>query len=103
MKKKRNLIVFGTRVCVTAQHREMLGQVLTFSEIEHDLPTFDKKSPFSEEINRCVIGVVSDIIHFAPTNTSTENLLLDNIKQDNIVFVVNTANGLLNLDIKKVE
>lgn len=57
--KKRNLIVFGTRpeaikmaplvkefqkhtdryetkVCVTAQHREMLDQVLDFFEIEPD-------------------------------------------------------------------
>ena len=157
--KKKNLIIFGTRpkaikmtplvkaflkntafdtkVCVTAQHREMLDQVLEFFEITPDydldlmkagqnlygltadiitglepvleefkrdyvyvhgdttttmaasiaafysgakichveagLLTFNKKSPFPEEINRTVTGHIANF-HFAPIQTSFDNL-----------------------------
>jgi UDP-N-acetylglucosamine 2-epimerase (non-hydrolysing) len=124
---------FDTRVCVTAQHREMLDQVLSFFEIvpDHDLDlmqpgqnlysltaaivtglkpvledrkpdyvfvhgdttttmatslaafysgatichveaglrTYNMQSPFPEEMNRCVTGVVAGI-HFAPTENA---------------------------------
>ena len=48
--------LFDTRVCVTAQHREMLDQVLVFFEItpEHDL---DLMKP-----NQNLYSLTSDII-----------------------------------------
>ncbi len=176
MMKKKNLIVFGTRpeaikmaplikefqkyeafetkVCVTAQHREMLDQVLDFFEIKPDydldlmkpnqnlytltsdiilglkpiledfkpdyvyvhgdtsttmatsiaafyggakvchveagLRTHNKYSPFPEEMNRQVTGRIADI-HFAPTITSKENLLLENIVESSILITGNTV------------
>ena len=177
MNKKKNLVVFGTRpeaikmaplvkefqknieefetkVCVTAQHREMLDQVLQFFEITPDydldlmqpgqnlygltaiiitslrtvledfqpdlvyvhgdttttmagsiaafyngtkvcnveagLRTHNKWSPFPEEMNRQVTGRISDY-HFAPTNTSKENLLKDNVVESTILVTGNTV------------
>lgn len=175
--KKKNLLVFGTRpeaikmaplvkelkknhqdfetkVCVTAQHREMLDQVLDFFEIVPDydldlmkpnqnlhqltadiitelktvleeyqphyvfvhgdttttmataiasfysgakvchieagLRTWNKNSPFPEEMNRQITGRITDY-HFAPTQQSKENLLLENIKESNINVTGNTV------------
>lgn len=175
--KKKNLIIFGTRpeaikmaplvklflkhsnefetrVCITAQHREMLDQVLEFFNIVPDydldlmkpnqnlysltssiitglkpvledfnpdfvyvhgdttttmsasiaafysgakvchveagLRTFNKRSPFPEEINRGITGRVTDY-HFAPTTTSKVNLLNENIKASHIVVTGNTV------------
>lgn len=186
--KKKNLIVFGTRpeaikmaplikefkrhgqefvtkVCVTAQHREMLDQVLDFFEITPDydldlmkpnqdlfsltgdilinlkpvlqefspdfvyvhgdttttmaasvasfysgskvchveagLRTFDKYSPFPEEVNRSVTAVVSSV-HFAPTKTSKNNLLLENKKENEILVTGNTVIDALEFSVEKV-
>ena len=156
---------FETKVCITAQHREMLDQVLSFFEIKPDydlnlmkpnqnlygltadiilnlkevleefepdyvyvhgdttttmatsiaafysgsrvchveagLRTFNKKSPFPEEMNRCVTGVVSDI-HFAPTETSKENLLKENKPSDSVVVTGNTVIDALKISVAKV-
>lgn len=156
---------FETKVCVTAQHREMLDQVLSFFEIVPDydldlmrpnqnlytltadiitqlkdvleefspdfvyvhgdttttmasslaafyagakichieagLRTFNMQSPFPEEMNRSVAGVISDI-HFAPTKTSEENLLRENKKKDSILVTGNTVIDALEFSVSKV-
>ena len=186
--KKKNLIIFGTRpeaikmaplvkeflkhkdifetkVCITAQHREMLDQVLSFFEIVPDfdldlmkpnqnlytltsdiitelkpiledfkpdyvyvhgdtttsmaaslaafysgakvchveagLRTHNMQSPFPEEMNRCVTGVIADI-HFSPTETSKNNLLVENKKADNIIVTGNTVIDALLYSVEKV-
>lgn len=184
---KKNLIVFGTRpeaikmaplvkafksnsefitkVCITAQHREMLDQVLSFFEITPDydldlmkpnqnlysltsdiiislkpvleefqpdfvyvhgdttttmaagiaafysgakvchveagLRTFNKRSPFPEEVNRSIVGSVADF-HFSPTIVSRENLLNENISKENILVTGNTVIDALNFSTNKV-
>lgn len=186
--KKKNLIIFGTRpeaikmaplvkefqkhnddfdtkVCITAQHREMLDQVLSFFEIipdydldlmkpnqnlytltsdiitnlklvleeykpdyvyvhgdttttmaaslaafysgakvchvEAGLRTFDMQSPFPEEMNRSVTGVISNL-HFAPTITSKKNLLRENKKEESIIITGNTVIDALFFSTNKV-
>ena len=188
MSKIKNLIVFGTRpeaikmaplvkefqkhpnkfetkVCITAQHREMLDQVLSFFEIISDydlnlmkpnqnlygltadiiqnlkpileefkpdfvyvhgdttttmassiaafysgakvchveagLRTFNMQSPFPEEMNRCVTGVVSDI-HFSPTETSKQNLINENKPAESIIITGNTVIDALQFSVDKV-
>lgn len=185
---KRNLIIFGTRpeaikmaplvkeflkhsdtfetkVCITAQHREMLDQVLSFFEITPDydlnlmkpnqnlysltadiitglkpiledfkpdfvyvhgdttttmassiaafysgakvchveagLRTFNKRSPFPEEVNRSIAGSVADY-HFSPTTTSQQNLLNENVSQENIIVTGNTVIDALQFSSNKV-
>lgn len=187
--KKKNLIIFGTRpeaikmaplvkafqvkhgdfetrVCITAQHREMLDQVLSFFEIipdydldlmkpnqnlysltadiitglkpiledfspdyvyvhgdttttmaasiaafysgakvchvEAGLRTFNKLSPFPEEVNRSIAGSVSDY-HFAPTKVSKQNLLNENVVDENILITGNTVIDALQFSANKVK
>ena len=157
--------VFETKVCVTAQHREMLDQVLDFFEIKPDydldlmkpgqnlygltadiitnlkpvlegfdpdyvfvhgdttttmaasiasfysgakvchveagLRTHNKLSPFPEEINRQITGRVCDF-HFAPTTTSKENLIKENIQEDTILVTGNTVIDALLDSVERV-
>ena len=151
---KKHQTLFNTKVCVTAQHREMLDQVLDFFDISSDydlnlmkpgqnlygltadiitnmksvledfqpeyvfvhgdttttmagsiaafysgakvchieagLRTYNKLSPFPEEINRQITGRVCDY-HFAPTKTSKNNLLKENINEQSICVTGNTV------------
>ena len=156
---------FETKVCVTAQHREMLDQVLDFFEITPDydldlmkpgqnlynltatiieslkpileefspdyvfvhgdttttmagaiasfysgakvchveagLRTNNKLSPYPEEINRQITGRICDY-HFAPTETSKNNLLKENISEDTILVTGNTVIDALLNSVEKV-
>ena len=156
---------FETKVCITAQHREMLDQVLSFFEIipdydlnlmkpdqnlysltadiitnlkpvletfkpdyvyvhgdtttmmassiaafysgakvchiEAGLRTFDKRSPFPEEVNRGIAASVCDY-HFAPTMTSKQNLLQENINEDTVLVTGNTVIDALQHSVERV-
>ncbi|MBO8132225.1 MAG: UDP-N-acetylglucosamine 2-epimerase (non-hydrolyzing) [Candidatus Marinimicrobia bacterium] len=59
------------------------------AHVEAGLRSFNKYSPFPEEINRVLISHLADI-HFAPTKKAKENLLREGIK-DNIYIVGNTV------------
>jgi UDP-N-acetylglucosamine 2-epimerase (non-hydrolysing) len=58
--------------------------------VEAGLRTFDKYSPFPEEVNRRIIGVVADV-HFAPTELARRNLLDENTPAERIVVTGNTG------------
>ncbi len=156
---------FNTKVCITAQHREMLDQVLSFFNIKPDydldlmkpgqnlysltasiienlkqvleefvpdyifvhgdttttmaasiasfysgsklchveagLRTNNKSSPYPEEINRQITGRICDY-HFAPTETSKNNLLKENITQDSILVTGNTVIDSLLKSVEKI-
>ena len=67
--------------------------------VEAGLRTFNLKSPFPEEMNRSVIGVLSNI-HFAPTSTARQNLIKENKK--NIIVTGNTVIDALLFSVDKV-
>ena len=162
---KKHSDYFNTKICVTAQHREMLDQVLDFFEIKPDydlnlmkpkqnlygltatiieslkpvledfkpdyvfvhgdttttmagsiasfycgakvchveagLRTNNKLSPFPEEINRQITGRICDY-HFAPTKTSKNNLLKENISENSILVTGNTVIDALLKSVEKV-
>jgi UDP-N-acetylglucosamine 2-epimerase (non-hydrolysing) len=58
--------------------------------VEAGLRTHNKYSPFPEEINRQITGCIADV-HFAPTSTSKNNLLKENIPETNIIVTSNTV------------
>jgi UDP-N-acetylglucosamine 2-epimerase (non-hydrolysing) len=188
MKKKKIMLVFGTRpeaikmapvylmlkrfpdefdvqLCITAQHRSMLDQVLDvfkiipdidlnimkpgqdlfdlttavlsemkavikeftpdlvmvhgdtttslaaamaayylnvkIGHIEAGLRTNNIYSPFPEEFNRQVVSKISNW-HFAPTNQSRENLLIEKIPEDTIFVTGNTVIDSLNLALQQI-
>jgi len=158
--------VFHLKVCVTAQHREMLDQVLELFEITPDydldimkpgqdlydvtsnvllgmknvltdfspevvfvhgdtsttfaaslaafyqqikvahveagLRTGDIYSPWPEEANRQLTTQLT-AYHFAPTQTSKDNLLKENVKRQNIVVTGNTVIDALFLALDKIK
>ena len=162
---KKNDKYFVTKICVTAQHREMLDQVLDFFDIqpnydlnlmqpgqnlytltatiieslklileefmpdyvfvhgdttttmassiasfyagskvchvEAGLRTYNKFSPFPEEINRQITSRISEY-HFAPTQTSKNNLLKENISENKILVTGNTVIDALLQSVEKV-
>lgn len=69
--------------------------------IEAGLRTWNKWSPFPEEINRQITGRLADI-HFAPTSKSKQNLLLENVAEKEIVITGNTVIDALQYSVKKV-
>jgi len=163
---QKNSDLFEVKVCVTAQHREMLDQVLELFEItpEYDLdimkpgqdlydvtsnvllglklilvdfkPDFvfvhgdtsttfaaalatfyqqipvahieaglrtgDIYSPWPEEANRQLTTQIAKY-HFAPTSTSRDNLLRENVKNVNITVTGNTVIDALFLALEKIK
>lgn len=157
---------FETKVCVTAQHREMLDQVLELFEIVPDydldimkpgqdlydvtssvllgmkpvladfkpdivfvhgdtsttfaaslaafyqqisiahieagLRTGNIYSPWPEEANRQLTTQIATY-HFAPTETSKENLLRENVNPQSIVVTGNTVIDALFLALEKIK
>lgn len=63
---------------------------IPIGHVEAGLRTFNKYSPFPEEMNRCMVDVLSDM-YFAPTNLSKENLLKENIPASKIYVTGNTV------------
>ena len=97
-------------VCVTAQHRQMLDQVLDTFNITPDydlnimkqgqtLVDITTRSLQSEEVNRQVTGVIADM-HFAPTQVSKNNLLKEGKKEETIYVTGNTAIDALKTTVK---
>lgn len=161
--KRRNI---SFKVCVTAQHREMLDQVLDFFEIQPDydlnlmkagqslnslsaaifnkfdqvleleqpdlllvhgdtttasmisqaafhrqikighveagLRTYNKSSPFPEEINRQIIGKIADF-HFVPTINAKNNLLSEQVPLEQIILTGNSVVDALEWAGEKIE
>jgi UDP-N-acetylglucosamine 2-epimerase (non-hydrolysing) len=156
---------FNTRVCITAQHREMLDQVLSIFNIHPDydlnimkagqdlyditsrvllgmravlkefqpdlvlvhgdtttsasaalsafyqqipvghveagLRTGNILAPWPEEMNRMLTRCLTHF-HFSPTETSKQNLLRENVKEENILITGNTVIDALQIVIDKI-
>lgn len=58
--------------------------------VEAGLRTHNKYSPFPEEMNRQMVGVMADY-HFAPTTQSAKNLLSEGKNENSIYITGNTA------------
>ncbi len=154
---------FETLVCVTAQHREMLDQVMEIFDLKSDydldimkdrqtlvgitckvleglddvfkkekpdivlvhgdtstsfvaslaafynqicvghveagLRTYDKYSPFPEEMNRCLTGRIADI-HLSPTIKNQQNLIREGIDESKIYITGNTVIDALKTTVR---
>ena len=63
---------------------------VAIGHVEAGLRTYDKYSPFPEEMNRQMVDCMTDM-YFAPTNLSKENLLKENKDESKIYVTGNTA------------
>jgi UDP-N-acetylglucosamine 2-epimerase (non-hydrolysing) len=84
------VLVHGdTQTTFLASYAAFLQQIQV-GHVEAGLRTWNKLSPYPEEMNRQLAGVLSDI-HFAPTEWSAGNLLKENKPETNIYITGNTA------------
>ncbi len=67
--------------------------------VEAGLRTGNKYSPYPEEMNRKLTGSIADM-HFAPTSTSKENLLKENVNPKAIMVTGNTVIDALQTTVK---
>ncbi len=68
--------------------------------VEAGLRTYNKYSPYPEEMNRQMVGVIADM-HFAPTVKSENNLLAEGKKKEDIYVTGNTAIDAMKHTINK--
>ena len=73
---------------------------VTVGHVEAGLRTYDKYSPFPEEMNRNLTGRIADM-HFSPTVQNRENLLKENISADDIYITGNTVIDALKTTVRK--
>ncbi|SIS73066.1 UDP-N-acetylglucosamine 2-epimerase (non-hydrolysing) [Virgibacillus pantothenticus] len=63
---------------------------IAVGHVEAGLRTWNKYSPYPEEMNRQLTGVIADL-HFAPTEKSKQNLVQENKPLERIAVTGNTA------------
>ena len=68
--------------------------------VEAGLRTYNKYSPYPEEMNRQMVDCMTDM-YFAPTGLSRENLLAENIDDSKIYVTGNTAIDAMSTTVKE--
>ncbi len=68
--------------------------------VEAGLRTYDKYSPFPEEMNRKLTGAMTDY-HFSPTISNKNNLLKENVDESTIYITGNTVIDALKTTVKE--
>lgn len=74
-------------------------QQVAVGHVEAGLRTYNKYSPFPEEVNRQFVGIVADM-NFAPTEQSRQNLINEGKNPDTIVVTGNTAIDALRTTVR---
>lgn len=97
------VLVHGDTTTTFAASLAAFYHKVKVGHVEAGLRTYDKYSPFPEEMNRKLTAHVSDL-HFAPTQRNQDNLLKEGIDKDNIFITGNTViDALLETTSKKYE
>ncbi|MDB4868782.1 MAG: UDP-N-acetylglucosamine 2-epimerase [Cohnella sp.] len=93
------VLVHGdTLTTFLASYASFLQQIQV-GHVEAGLRTWNKLSPYPEEMNRQLTGVLADI-HFAPTDWSAGNLRKENKPEDRIYITGNTATDIFQYTVK---
>lgn len=84
------ILVQGDTTTVQVASLAAFYRRITIGHVEAGLRSHDINSPFPEELNRRVTGMVATW-HFAPTLLSKQNLLQEKVKEDDILVSGNTV------------
>jgi len=96
------VLVHGDTTTTSATALATFYQKIKVGHVEAGLRTGDIYSPWPEEANRQMTGVLSNY-HFAPTQTSKDNLLNENKNEKNILVTGNTVIDALLLALDKIQ
>ncbi|WEB30486.1 UDP-N-acetylglucosamine 2-epimerase (non-hydrolyzing) [Lactobacillus mulieris] len=94
------VLVHGDTTTSFAASLATFYEQTTLGHVEAGLRTWNKYSPFPEEMNRQLTDVLSDL-YFAPTSLSKQNLLKESHPADNIFITGNTAIDALHETVQK--
>jgi UDP-N-acetylglucosamine 2-epimerase (non-hydrolysing) len=84
------VLVQGDTTTVLASTLAAFYQQIPVAHIEAGLRSYNKYSPFPEEINRRLTSAMTDV-HFAPTPLAKEALINEGVAADKIVVTGNTV------------
>lgn len=84
------LLVQGDTTTVFTSALAAFYQKIRVGHVEAGLRTFDRYSPFPEEMNRSLTASLADF-HFAPTETAAGNLLREGREKDSVFVTGNTV------------
>lgn len=96
------VLVHGDTSTTSATAIAAFYQKIKVGHVEAGLRTGNIYSPWPEEVNRQISGVIANY-HFAPTTTSMENLLKENKNKESILVTGNTVIDALFLVLDKIE
>ena len=100
-KEKPNIIlVHGDTTTTFAGSLAAFYNQVDIGHVEAGLRTWNKYSPFPEEMNRQMVDRMTDM-YFAPTEVSRKNLLQENIPEEKIYVTGNTAIDALKTTVKE--
>ncbi|WP_405076548.1 non-hydrolyzing UDP-N-acetylglucosamine 2-epimerase [Ligilactobacillus acidipiscis] len=94
------ILVHGDTTTTFAASVAAFYRQKTLGHVEAGLRTWNKFSPYPEEMNRQMTDVLSDL-YFAPTEQSKQNLLQENHPSDQIFVTGNTAIDALHETVQK--
>ena len=88
--KPNIILVHGDTTTTFAGALAAFYNNVDIGHVEAGLRTWNKYSPFPEEMNRQMVDCMTDM-YFAPTEVSKNNLLIQGINEDKIYITGNTA------------
>lgn len=94
-----HIFVHGDTSTTLAGSLISLYRHVPLSHVEAGLRTFNKYSPFPEEMNRQLTGVLADY-HFTPTDVTRENLEREGKSPERIFVVGNSAIDMLRYTVR---
>lgn len=100
LKKERPdiVLVHGDTTTSFAVALAAFYQQIPVGHVEAGLRTYDKYSPFPEEMNRCLTGRIAEL-HFAPTENNKNNLSKEHIL-NNVFITGNTVIDAFNTTVR---
>jgi len=101
-KKYDRLLVHGDTTTTMAGALAAFYAQVPVGHVEAGLRTGNLYAPWPEEANRMIVGRVADL-HFAPTETSRQSLLAENVDDRNIVVTGNTVIDALQDVVKRLD
>lgn len=93
------VLVHGDTLTTFLASYSAFMQQIKVGHVEAGLRTWNKLSPYPEEMNRQLTGVLADL-HFAPTDWSANNLRKESKSEEQIYITGNTVTDVFQYTVK---
>lgn len=94
------ILVHGDTLTTFLASYAAFMQQIQVGHVEAGLRTWNKMSPYPEEMNRQLTGVLADL-HFAPTQQSADNLRRENKSESQIYVTGNTVTDVFQYTVQE--